>query len=159
MEATHTYFVRGERVPLSVTGLVHSFAQSFDADQVIAKMMAGFNWPRTQYMVAVDGQSRPMTPNEIKESWRKNAAEAAGLGTWMHLQIEVLLNGGGVPAITMELQLFSEFLRTSQQLLAFRTEWCIFGEDERLAGCIDFVALHASGEVVLFDWKRTGVVL
>ena len=155
VEATHTYFVRGERVPLSVTGLVHSFAQSFDADQVIPKMMAGFNWPRTQYMVDVDGQSRPMTPNEIKESWRKNAAEAAGLGTWMHLQIEVLLNGGGVPAITMELQLFSEFLRTSQQLLAFRTEWCIFGEDERLAGCIDFVALHASGEVVLFGWKRT----
>ncbi len=34
----------------SVTGLVHSFAQEFDAVQVISSMMNGNRWPRPGYI-------------------------------------------------------------------------------------------------------------
>ena len=96
-----------------------------------------------------------MLPEEIKMSWKANANEAAARGTWLHLELEVLLNGGSVPYDNTEIQLFADFLRSSAQLLAFRTEWCIFGEEEKLAGCIDFVAMDGSGQLILFDWKRT----
>jgi hypothetical protein len=41
---------------------------------------------------------------------------------------------------------------------AYRTEWTIFGEEERLAGSIDFVAKMPNGDLVLFDWKRSKVL-
>ena len=47
------------------------------------------------------------------------------------------------------------FIATLKGLTAFRTEWMIFGEEERLAGSIDFVATDAAGELTLFDWKRS----
>jgi len=31
----------------------------------------------------------------------------------------------------------------------------IFGEEERLAGSIDFVATDGAGKLHLFDWKRS----
>lgn len=40
-------------------------------------------------------------------------------------------------------------------LRAFRTEWMIYAEQERLAGSIDFVAIDDKGELHLFDWKRS----
>ena len=74
----------------------------------------------------------------------------------MHLQIEVLLNGSSVQGDCCELRLFARFLREYPlPLIAFRTEWCIFAEEEKLAGCIDFVAKCSTREVILFDWKRT----
>ncbi|CAJ1459066.1 unnamed protein product, partial [Effrenium voratum] len=56
---------------------------------------------------------------------------------------------------SMEMQLFRTFLLGSPKLIAYRTEWAIFGERERLAGTIDFVTRNDRGELVLYDWKRT----
>ena len=145
-------------MPISVTGLVHRFAQDFDADNAISKMMASSRWPRPEYArkVAEDGLLHPLSPEEIKQLWRRNAREAATRGTRMHLQIEVLLNGGSAQGDCWELRLFARFLREYPlPLIAFRTEWCIFAEEEKLAGCIDFVAKCSTREVILFDWKRT----
>ena len=152
----HAYFVSGQRVPRSVTGLVHLFTEDFDAEKAIALMMTGRNWPRSPYLTMADcGALRPMTSAEIQRKWRLDAASAATAGTWTHLQVETLLNGGFVAQQCVELQLFATFLQTAPKALAYRTEWVIFGEDERLAGCIDFVAAVGPQEVLLFDWKRT----
>ena len=43
---THTYLVDGRATRGSVTGLVHMLAQPFKAEEVIARMMAGSQWPR-----------------------------------------------------------------------------------------------------------------
>ncbi|CAJ1370204.1 unnamed protein product [Effrenium voratum] len=119
------------------------------------KMMAGPRWPREPYMKKPC--STPMTPEEIKDMWARNAKLAANQGTWTHLQCECILNGGAVAdgAGSMEMQLFRTFLLGSPKLIAYRTEWAIFGERERLAGTIDFVARNDRGELVLYDWKRT----
>ena len=65
------------------------------------------------------------------------------------------MNWVAVPADSTEMQLFLEFVRGLDGLTAYRTEWTIFAEAERLAGSIDFVAQDANGHLVIFDWKRT----
>ena len=37
-ESTHTYFVDGAKVPLSVTGVIHRYAREFDAHEVLRRM-------------------------------------------------------------------------------------------------------------------------
>ena len=73
----------------------------------------------------------------------------------MHYQFECWMNWVAVPADSTEMQLFLKFVRGLDGLTAYRTEWTIFAEAERLAGSIDFVAQDANGLLVIFDWKRT----
>ncbi|CAJ1351459.1 unnamed protein product, partial [Effrenium voratum] len=152
---SHTYYINGVKTLGSVTGLVHKFEEPFVSDEAIRKMMAGPRWPREPYIKKPC--STPMTPEEIKDMWARNAKLAANQGTWTHLQCECVLNGGAVAdgAGSMEMQLFRTFLLGSPKLIAYRTEWAIFGGRERLAGTIDFVARNDRGELVLYDWKRT----
>jgi hypothetical protein len=56
---------------------------------------------------------------------------------------------------TAETRMFLRFVGSLSGLTAYRTEWAIFGEQEWLAGSIDFVAETALGRLVLFDWKRS----
>ncbi|CAL1158997.1 unnamed protein product, partial [Cladocopium goreaui] len=51
-----------------------------------------------------------------------------------------LLNGGAIDGNCAEIGLLATFLCRAQPLLAFRTEWCIWATEEKLAGCIDFAA-------------------
>lgn len=157
LSETHVYYVDGVPMSISVTGLVHKFAEIFDADGAIANMQNSSRWPRPEYSsVQTNGMLLPMTAEEIKHMWLQNSRDAAHRGTWMHLQIEVLMNGGFVAGHWPELKLFGQFLREfSRPLLAFRTEWCIFAKEHSLAGCIDFVAKTSNNSLVLFDWKRT----
>ena len=55
----------------------------------------------------------------------------------------------------VEFGLFLKFLACLRGHKAYRTEWEIFSEQERLAGSIDFVALAPDGSLVVIDWKRT----
>ena len=73
----------------------------------------------------------------------------------MHLQFELYLNRSEVDECSAEMQLFLGFLKTLSGLTAYRTEWMIHADAERLAGSIDFVAQQGDGRLVLFDWKRS----
>ena len=96
-----------------------------------------------------------MTPDDIKDKWAKHGAASAAAGTWVHLQCECVLNGGLIRGSSIEMTLFQRFLSETEPLVAWRTEWCIWASEERLAGMIDFVAMNLDGDLVLFDWKRT----
>ena len=52
------------------------------------------------------------------------------------------------------MQLFTKFIGSCHGLAAFRTEWAVFGDEEQLAGTIDFVAVDRDNNLHLFDWKR-----
>ena len=182
-EEGHKYFVDGKVVDASVTSLLSAFSpvtwlpniasivrpfvlsalcdfclrfiiscEVFDADAAIAAMKAGPYWPRPQYRMP-DG--RLMSDAEIKELWRRNGEEAAAEGTRMHLQCEIILNGGVVHGNWPEMHLLKMFLQEREKLIAYRTEWTIWASAENLAGSIDFVARDIDGHLVLFDWKRT----
>ncbi len=96
-----------------------------------------------------------LTPAEIEQKWEDHRKTAAHQGTWMHYCFEAWLNWVAVPVDTTEMKLFLDFTRSLGGLTAYRTEWAIFAEEERLAGCIDFVAVRDDGALIIFDWKRT----
>lgn len=115
---------------------------------VLAVSLEGFH---TMYA----NHGTPFKSEEIKDHWSQYGKEAANRGTWMHYLVELWLNRCPVSLASPEMQLFEAFVRELQELRAYRTEWQIFGEQEFLAGSIDFVASDVDGNLVLFDWKRT----
>lgn len=202
-EGPHVYKIDGVPTLGSVTGLIRAFAEAFDSDSVIGKMVAGGNWPRPGYMKPVvpewaleelrvhpagaallqalleqpaDEQaiaavardlrykslglktvieSIALSPEEIKDQWQANGREAANRGTWMHYTFELHLNRELLEDDSREFQLFRQFLSTLTGYTAYRTEWWIFADRERLAGSIDFAAMDAFGALILVDWKRS----
>jgi hypothetical protein len=199
----HEYRVDGVPTSGSVTGLVHAFADEFDAPVVIKKMMAGRRWPRAGYLQpdlarfaspaieAVDGalaqalrdedeeavathaqriakqahhapttysaiRALALSADVIQQQWKANGTESANRGTWMHLTFELWLNRDGVPMDGVEMGLFQRWVRECpQNLRAYRTEWEVYGEEENIAGSIDFIAENEDGDLVIIDWKRT----
>ena len=96
------------------------------------------------------------SPEEIKEMWKRNAAEAAHYGTWMHALFEAHLNGVDVPKTSPEFRMFQNFMSNlGSSITAWRTEWVIFADQENLAGSIDFCARVPDGTFILVDWKRS----
>ncbi len=53
------------------------------------------------------------------------------------------------------MRMFLRYIRSLRGLTAYRTEWCVFAEEECLAGSIDFVATNESNEFIIIDWKRS----
>ncbi len=87
-----------------------------------------------------------------------NAESAANEGTWLHFKFEAYLNRAVIEEHTTEVRMFLRYIATLKGITAYRTEWTIFGEDERLAGSIDFVAKMPNGDLVIYDWKRSKVL-
>jgi hypothetical protein len=87
--------------------------------------------------------------------WDLNRDIAANMGTWMHFTFEAYLNRMPIPEDGVEMGLFLRFLGWLEGLTAYRTEWTIWGDEERLAGSIDFVAITPQSTLVIFDWKRS----
>ena len=68
----------------SVTTWNHGHFEHFNADKIIASMMASPKWPQNKYY----GKS----VEEIKALWDKNRDVAAAMGTCMHYMIEMFMN-------------------------------------------------------------------
>ena len=100
-EPTHVYTVDGDSNYTSVTTFNHSHFAHFDADKIIANMMASPKWPQSKYY----GQ----TPQEIKAGWDKNRDEASTAGTAMHLDIEKFYNKVPVDNNSVEFSWFMNF--------------------------------------------------
>lgn len=166
-EETHTYTIDGERKGwTSCTGFLHNFFGHFDADAVIAKMMASPNWPTSKYY--------GMTAEAIKKQWSDKGAASSAAGTRMHLDIEHFYNampaGGGwtmkdgfaglaidgwTPAAGPEWNYFCDYqTRYGSQFTPFRTEWLVFDEEHKVAGSIDMVYKKPDGTLAIYDWKR-----
>ncbi|CAE7546679.1 unnamed protein product, partial [Symbiodinium sp. CCMP2456] len=100
---------------------------------------------------------RELSEEEILQQWQLCGRDAADRGTEAHYQIELWLNRDGCRLEEIEVQHSLQFMALLAQsgAKAFRTEWRIFGEEEDLAGSIDFAARLPHGGLVLVDWKRS----
>ena len=116
---------------------------------------AGAALKREHPHLAATVHSLGLSKAEIKKKWEDNRVESANRGTWMHLTFELWLNRDPVPMEGPEMALFLKFVASLGGLTAFRTEWEVFGEEENIAGSIDFVAKAEDGSLVLMDWKRS----
>lgn len=158
-EPTHTYTIDGVKEGwVSCTGFIHGFFEEFDADAVIAKMMASRKWSESKYY--------GKTAAEIKAEWDKNRDEAAEAGTRMHLDIEHYYNADPVGNLAADdwapnpgpewdyFQAYERKWRIPHGFEPFRTEWLVFKEDIKLAGSIDMVYAKPDGTLAIYDWKR-----
>ena len=96
-----------------------------------------------------------LSRDEIKEKWKNEGLKAANKGTYMHWQIEAFMNRVPIELESPELKLFMMFLSHIHGQEAYRTEWVVWTDDEKLCGSIDFVSRHPDGKLSLYDWKRT----
>ena len=176
-EETHTYTIDGERAGwTSCTGFLHNFFGHFDADAVIAKMMASPKWYSSKYY--------GMTADGIKKQWSDKGTASSAAGTRMHLDIEHFYNAlpaywnlpeangqrvcdvdtgltcmseadSWIPAAGPEWDYFCNYQRTHGiKFEPFRTEWLVFDEEHKVAGSIDMVYMKSDGTLAIYDWKR-----
>ena len=93
----------------------------------------------------------------MKETWRVAGETASVLGTYMHRQIELALNGEAFDGRAEEMKQFNVFVHAVLQprsWVMYRTEWSVYDETIMVAGQIDAVFKDAAGELHMVDWKR-----
>lgn len=147
-EEPHIYYIDGEALKQSVTGIIHSYFPHFDADKIAYfTNRKHFNNPDSKYY--------QMTIPDIKELWEMNRDEAAAAGTKLHKDIEDFFNGIKIINESKEYGFFTNFRNDYPDLVPYRTEWEIYDEDLKLAGSIDITFINEDGTITLGDWKRS----
>ena len=151
-EAEHIYTFRGERVPRSVTGLLHMYAQEFDPRAALTTMT-----PEKREELAARGAGS--TDDEILAYWRCNGEVQRARGQLLHYHAEQLLNDRGVeephsPELQQAHRLIKDFL-PARGLRPFRSEVCLYHDGLHLAGQADLLCLDEDDRVVVCDWKRS----
>lgn len=157
-EHTHQYFIDGLLCPRSVTALLHSFAQLFQADAAIAAMKRRSDWPQkkmTFQAAGVDADSN----DEIIAYWDAKSRLARMRGTLLHFHAEQVANGMHIeephsPELSQVLLLL-QYFKEQMSWNVCRAEINIFHCGLRCAGQPDLLCREAaSGELVIVDWKR-----
>lgn len=146
-EKPHIYYINDKAYDISVTGFVHNFFPTFDADKIIDKMMNSPRWGDSKYF--------GMSKEEIMQDWEDNRNLAAHQGTIMHKDIELHYNDEKVSNNSSEFNQFLEFTKEHPNLKPYRSEWEVFDEDIMLAGSIDMLFEAEDGSLIIYDWKRS----
>lgn len=140
-EQEHIYTVNGKEM-ISVTALVSSFFERFDAEKTAQRMAA----------------KNHCSPEEIMRQWEEKSLLARKLGTEMHASIEGYFMGNPIENVPADVRpLFSQFA-ADYNLQPYRTEWAIYDEDSGVAGTLDFLELK-DGVYTIYDWKRSEKIL
>ena len=134
---THTYTL-GDRILESVTTIVENCFPKFDAD----------------YWAMRKAPSMGISPEELKERWRRDADRARELGTIMHARIERYYLGDDCGDDGEAYSMFRHFAM-AERLYPYRTEWRIYHEDYGIAGTLDFLERTPDGTYNIYDWKRS----
>lgn len=154
----HIYDVDGNRDFMSCTTFVHQFYKAFDADAIIAKMMANpVKWKNSKYY----GQ----TPEEIKALWTYKGDYASHHGTILHGCIEYFYNDCladfpyDVPHLFYtQFKEFHNRIVVEKGYTPYRTEWTVFDKEHEFAGSIDMLFQPDPQDpdtLYIYDWKRS----
>ena len=154
-EHDHKYFVDGQLVPRSVTGLLHEYSAGFDPSRALASMKHGRNWDAKR--LEMDEQGLGTSDAEILARWSRNGEVQSRRGQLLHHHAECLMNGVSVqephsPEFKQVCQIHTALL--SQGMVPYRSELCIFHRGLCVAGQIDALFTDATRRLVIIDWKR-----
>lgn len=165
---THTYLIDFDSSNYtSVTTFVHSLFEKFDSDIIIDKMFKSNNWNSNHKYWG-------MSIENIKLKWEENKNEVSSAGTSMHYNIECFYNNKNLPINyshkelyefynlnknqynhdSIEWKYFINFVKETPHLKPYRTEWCVFNENIKIAGSIDMIYENDDGSLSIYDWKR-----
>lgn len=150
----HIYKIDGGNdIYKSVTTFIKSFFNPFNADMILGRMKRAGTF---------DAKYGSKSIEDVKNEWKALGKEAADLGTVLHAQIEAFYNAQdtkkNLSDISKEYVFFENFNREhviENNMKPYRTEWYIFHEDFRIAGSIDMVFELPSGNLAIYDWKRS----
>lgn len=160
-EVTHTYTVEGIGTMTPVSTVIGKFFKEFDA----------------MYWSLKKCNNNAVEAARLRDTWQAKGAVASQAGTFMHQQIENYINSGTEPEdmicttqyegtyiqqikdvdISTEWHYFKNFERNTQYT-PFRTEWCVYDPDARIAGTIDLLCSCSDGTYEIYDWKRSNKI-
>ena len=160
-EDSHTYNVIGSGQMRPVSSVIAMFFEPFNAEVASIRKSKGD-------LVAAA---------KLREEWESKGAFASQAGTFLHKQIENYLNDSVDPQtfkcdveyngkflhlnkrvdISIEWSFFKAFDKATTYQ-PFRTEWCIYDTDARMAGTVDLICARPDGTYELYDWKRSNKV-
>ena len=161
-EPTHTYTVRGKKVPISVTALGARAVppeHRFDGRKIITKNLASWRVNSSnKHHALVVGLSDEKAIENVFKSWNANR----DLGTGMHKCFEEYLNGEPVVQeanFQAEMGQFHVAMDSLTGLTPVRTEMSVFANDAKgdaaVAGQIDLLMRDTEGGLHILDYKRT----
>ncbi len=161
-EPSHTYTVRGKKVPISVTKLGSQAVppeHRFDGHKVITKNLSSWRSnASSKYHAMVAGVDDDEAVKNVLASWGKTR----DAGTGMHKCFEQFLNGEPVTRAeeyAVEMAQFRVAMDRLAELAPARTEMSIYANDAAgdaaVAGQIDLVMRDADGGYHIVDFKRT----
>lgn len=160
-EDSHTYNVIGCGDMRPVSSVISMFFEPFNAEVASIRKCKGD-------LVAAA---------KLREEWESRGVLASQAGTFLHKQIENYLNDKTEPQtfkcdveyngkylhlnkridISKEWSFFKAFDQATTYQ-PFRTEWCIYDRDARMAGTVDLICARPDGTYELYDWKRSNKV-
>ena len=148
----HNYMVDGNRIKNSVSQLIETFFPEFDSEY----------WSRMKAKERLDFLGKKYGKEQLDElqkkildEWDIKREEAAKKGTLLHEVIEKYYNNIDVKEFPPEFKYFEEFIKKYPSIKPYRTEWRVFDSKASIAGTIDMVYEKPSGELFIFDWKRS----
>jgi|SaaInlV_125m_DNA_1040241.scaffolds.fasta_scaffold01979_3 hypothetical protein len=161
-EPSHTYTVRGKRVPISVTKLGSQAVppeHRFDGRKVVLKNLRSWTVNMSsKYHPMVVGVDEEQAVANVLASWDKNR----DAGTAMHKCFEQHLNQEPVDRAEECADEMAQFHVAMDNLLGLtpaRTEMSIFANDAHgdaaVAGQIDLLMKDKEGGLHIVDFKRT----
>ena len=165
VDETHSYFLDGNLLPLSVTGLWGQYFPHFDADACMDKYFDAWSKDPTnkyhqlvKYLSIVCKLDVTGQRDAIKQLWACNGNDASEAGTYMHMDIEYYFNdlppsNGDSPEFQHFLKWWKGFM-PGAGVIAYRTEFSIYDEEAQVAGQIDCLLRTEDGLYVMVDWKR-----
>lgn len=152
-EENHIYLINGKSHVdlgyLSVTRFIEQFFESFNPDEIINKYYD--KWQENSHPKYAN-----MSKEEIATSWVEKGKQASSRGTEMHAVFEDYVNDVEVDNSLEELPAFLKWYE-GEVLEPFRTEYTVYGGDEKIVGNIDFIYQNKSGDMCVVDYKRADV--
>ena len=161
-EPSHTYTVRGKKVPISVTALGARAVppeHRFDGRRIIAKNLSLWRANASnKYHDLVKNVDDEQAMKNVLSSW----SASSKLGTGMHKCFEQFLNDEPVDRAdeyAVEMSQFHAAMAELSHLTPARTEMSVYAKDARgdaaVAGQIDLLMKDAEGGLHIVDFKRT----
>lgn len=162
-EETHTYTVEGVGEMTPVSTVISKFFREFDAEGVSLRKCKG----------------DALAAARMREEWKSKGAAASQAGTFMHATIENYINSGRrvLPQnLTCTVTYDGDYVHMNKQVCIdrewsyfrawdavttyapFRTEWCVYDTDARMAGTIDLLCTLPDGTFEIYDWKRSSKI-
>eukprot|EP00973_Karenia_brevis_P092308 12411777-Karenia_brevis.AAC.1 len=150
-EAEHKYTFRGEPVPRSVTGLLHSYTHEFNPTLALSVM-------RPDKRKDLEARGVGSTDAEILRHWQFHGEVQRARGQLLHYHVEQALNGRSIeephsPELKQALHVINAFM-VNCGLRPYRTEVCLYHEGLRVAGQADLLCTDKDNCLVVCDWKR-----